>query len=449
MQNPVQRNKSNHDHTAYPPRRRGRRLHNLARELAWHVLVELDRSTYCQHLDDMVHRACDDYNLPPRDHALAYELVSGCIRNKTLLEFYISQCSARSAAALDTGLRWILVLALYQIEFLDRVAAYAAVNETVEICHHVRRSEWAGYANGVLRTFLRQRELRAIREPDDLATRWSHPSWLVELYAAVFGAENVEPVLRWNNQIPIHYARVRGVREEVLAALPPGAAEPANEFGADMLRLRDVPRVIHSAAFRDGALYVMQPWSVRTARVLGLQPGWRVLDMCAAPGGKSIILADDGASHVVALDNAAHRIRALNDNLRRCHITTVEPRVLDGRDVLDVFPPRSFDAVLLDAPCSNLGVVQRHPEIRWRVSPDEPARLAREQRALLAAALRAVKPGGPVLYAVCTVTPDETTAVVAEAAQALCEFQELTCPGTGGFDGGYAALLRPKGMVSG
>lgn len=445
MQRPEFRSKNTPEPRHPAPPRPGRRLRNLARELAWHVLIELERSKYCQHLDDLLHRACDEHNLPPRDHALAYELVSGAVRNKSLLEFYISQCSTRGAAALDMGLRWILVLALYQIEFLDRVATYAAVNETVQICHHIGRSEWAGYANGVLRTFLRQRELRAIHEPSDPATRWSHPAWLVECYARVFGPDHLEDILRWNNRVPTHYARVRGVRDDVLANVPAGAAEPAPEFGTEVVRMRDVPRVIHSPAFRDGLLYVMQPWSVRTARMLGVQPGWRVLDMCAAPGGKSIILADDGAAHIVALDNATHRIRALNDNLRRCHVTTVEPRLLDARDVIDTFGPRSFDAVLLDAPCSNLGVIQRHPEIRWRVTPDEPARLARDQRGLLKAALQAVKPGGPVLYAVCTITPEETTHIITEAVQSCgvtCARQELTRPGANGFDGGYAALLR-------
>lgn len=425
-----------------PRTRPVRRLHNLARELAWHVLVELERSTYCTHLDDMIHRACDDHNLPPRDHALAYELVSGCVRNKTLLEFYINQCSIRSAATLDTGLRWILVLALYQIEFLDRVAAYAAVNETVEICRHAGREEWVGYANGVLRTFLRQRELRGIREPEDAATRWSHPAWLTELYTHVFGAEHLESILTWNNRVPSHYARVRGERDEIIAALPPGSVEPQPEYGSDVVRVRDTPRVLRSAAFRNGALYVMQPWSVYVARQLGVKRGWRVLDMCAAPGGKSIILADDGAAKVVAIDQAAHRVRALNDNLRRCQVTTVESRVLDGHDVVEAFGARTFDAVLLDAPCSNLGVIQRHPEIRWRVGQDEPVRLAAQQAGLLRAALQAVKPGGPVLYSVCTVSPQETTDVMAKMPPGICERHELTRPGARGFDGGFWALLR-------
>ncbi|MCX7847153.1 MAG: methyltransferase domain-containing protein [bacterium] len=422
------------------PRQR-RRSHNPTRTLAWRILVRLEQRHFALHLEDLVHQTVDEHNLAPRDRALLYELVAGCVRHKALLEYYLTQCSQRPIDRLDPGLRWVLILAAYQLAFLQRVPAHAAANETVEICRHAGHVAWVGYANAVIRTFARLRAERSVREPADLPTRYSHPAWIVQCYADVFGAEQLEAVLQWNNTVPSHYARVRGNRDEILASLPAGAAEPALAFGPDILRVHDTTAVLHSAAFREGKLYLMQPWSVLTARQLGVRPGWRVLDMCAAPGGKTIILADDGA-HVVALDNSEHRLRALTDNVRRCHATNVDIRLLDALEALEVFGPRSFDAVLLDAPCANLGVIQRHPEIRWRLTPDEPSRLARHQRLLLDIALRVVKVGGPVLYAVCSVAPAETTNVVAEISDAVCEHQALVRPGERGLDGGYSALLR-------
>lgn len=409
--------------------------------MAWQALVRLEARRYCLHLDDVVHQLCEEHTLNARDHALVYELVAGCVRHKALLEWYLKQCSKREVAGLDLGLRWVLLLGLYQLTQLERVPEHAAVNETVEICRYAHHTDWLGYANAVLRTFQRKRTEGKIKEPKDLATRFSHPQWIVDCYAKMFDAEGVENSLRWNNTAPQHYARVRGSREEILATLPEGSAVAAPEFGQDVIRVNDTQAIVHSSAFREGKLYIMQPWSVRTARLLRVEPGWRVLDMCAAPGGKSIILADAGA-HVVALDNSEHRMRALTDNLRRCQAQRVEARLLDALEALEVFGPSSFDAVLLDAPCANLGVIQRHPEIRWRLQHEDVERMARHQQLLLDVALRVVKRGGTVLYAVCSVSEEETRKVVGEARGAVCETEQLTRPGEGGYDGGYAAVLK-------
>jgi len=267
---------------------------------------------------------------------------------------------------------------------------------------------------------------------------------LVNLYRAQAPAR-YHDILTWNNSRCVQYARVRRALPEVLRELGP-SAEHASAFGPDVLRLLDTSAVVMSHAFARGDLYIMQPWSQRVASMVPLRAGWRVLDMCAAPGGKTIAVADRDAAHITALELDAQRAEILRANLRRCRLSSIAVRVMDARLAAAEFGPATFDVVLVDAPCSNLGVIQRHPEVRWRVQPDDLPRLAAAQQMLLCAARQCVRPGGFIIYAVCTVAADETDAVIRSTLQASPDLRlqtrELTLPGDGMCDGGYWALLQ-------
>jgi 16S rRNA (cytosine967-C5)-methyltransferase len=230
-------------------------------------------------------------------------------------------------------------------------------------------------------------------------------------------------------------------------ALGPGLVRPAPEYGTDALRILKTSEVIKSRAFEDGMLYLMQPWSMNVIRQLPVEDGWQVLDMCAAPGGKSIALADRADIHVIAADVSEERIIRLKENIERCQVfDRITTKILDGRSCATELGKDRFDAVLLDAPCSNLGVVQRNPEIRWRICPDDIMTLASLQRDLLAGAAGTVKPGGYILYSVCTITREETEQAVACALQKTpgleCIASNMNLPGQEGMDGGYWALLK-------
>jgi 16S rRNA (cytosine967-C5)-methyltransferase len=397
-------------------------------------------------LDDALTAASQTTPLDARDRRLAYEITAGCLRNKTLLEWHLQHGSTRPLDRAAAPVRWALLMGAYQLLFLDRVGAHAAVHQAVEQCKRHSRNT-AAFANAVLRALQRRSAAPptpAPALPAEDHLRFSHPAWLVNLYRAL-APTRYRDILTWNNSRCIHYARVRRALPEVLRAL--GAiAEPAPEFGPDVLRLLDTSAVVMSHAFACGDLYIMQPWSQRAAGMLPLRAGWRVLDMCAAPGGKTIAIADRDAVHITALEFDARRADALRANLQRCRLSSVAVHIMDARLAAAQFGAAAFDAVLVDAPCSNLGVIQRHPEVRWRVQPDDLPRLAATQLTLLRTARQCVRPGGFVLYAVCTIAPDETDAVIHATLQASPDLRlqtrELTLPGDGMCDGGYWALLQ-------
>jgi len=338
-------------------------------------------------------------------------------------------------------------MGLYQLLFLDRIPPHAAVYETVEMCKRMGKSQWARFANAVLRNSLRNKKKVRVF-PDGLAPAcsFSHPRWLVDRWTRRLGSDMTREILSWNNRTPLHYARIRANREFVLNELGPDFAESALEFGADAAHIFSVSKALASESFRQGLIYLMEPWSMKVARHLPVQDGWHVLDMCAAPGGKSIALADAADVRITAVDSSSDRTELLKQNLSRCKVTNVRTVVMDSRESPKRFGPDKFDAVLLDAPCSSLGVIQRHPEIRWRVREEGIATLATLQAELLAAAIECVKPGGCLLYAVCTFTLEETENIIRQAlsehSNLVCEKTETDLPGEHNTDGGFYALLR-------
>jgi 16S rRNA (cytosine967-C5)-methyltransferase len=347
-------------------------------------------------------------------------------------------------------LYWILLMGLYQILFLDRVTPYAAVNESVLLCRNLRHQGWMAFANGVLRHVVRARSAPGFARPvyEDLAVEFSHPEWLIGEYRRAFGPEHVREILKWNNKIPQRYARARGDVAALVREVGCGIIEPAPGVGPAMVHVHDMAALIATPAFTAGKFYIMQPWSVHTVAQLPVQDGWNILDMCAAPGGKSLALADAARVQVTALDISPTRIKVIEENARRCQVSTITTRVLDARACATAFEGRQFDAVLLDAPCSNLGVIQRHPEIRWRVQPEMLPAQAACQYELLQSGWQCVKPGGLLLYAVCTVSEQETIDIIERATRALPDLQlqktELVYPGQRGTDGGFWALFRRK-----
>jgi 16S rRNA (cytosine967-C5)-methyltransferase len=414
-----------------------------ARHVALQTLCALEKRGYQAHAEALLDRACGQHKVGNRDRQLAYRIVEGSLQHKRLLEHALGRYSHTPVPQLEPALRWILVSALYEMLFL-RQPDYAIVNESQLLCCEWRRTSWRGLVNAVLRSALRDGlTLAQLNESaPDMATRYSHPGWLVERWCAEFGEARTRTMLEWNNTTPIHYARVRGADvATVVAQLPDGCSE-APEFGSNVIQIFDIAAVLNSASFENGQLYIADPWSWQCLDALPVRDGWRILDMCAAPGGKSIALADRADVSVVAADISSARLESVKSNCTRCRCDSIEPTVLDGLRAPQVLGRGSFNCVVVDAPCSNLGVVQRHPEIRWRLQPSEFIALQELQRHLLASAVECVHAGGYLLYAVCTITPEETrdVASIIEGAE-LLETQ-LQLPGKHGTNGGFHALWR-------
>ncbi len=351
----------------------------------------------------------------PRDRRLFSQLSAGVVRQRGRLDARLRRLTGR--ARLDPVLRDALRLALYQLEDLDRLPAHAVIGESVEWIKRQEGPRLAGWGNAQLRNW--QRSGVPGPEPgaqDDFAAHaeevLSYPRWLALRWQAEFGRERALALMAAMNAAPAHCFRwnaLRPGREDFLAALRAAGAAP--EPLADLplaWRLRGAWPPALLPALAQGELSVQDAASQRIAALLDGGEAGDWADLCAAPGGKCCQLAERGRDvrPLLAVDVDPLRLEKVVANAQRLGLRRL--RVVGGD--LRELAPEAMDGVLLDAPCSALGTLAANPDARWRVSPADIPRLAERQAALLAAAARWVRPGGRLLYAVCTFTPEETSA---------------------------------------
>jgi 16S rRNA (cytosine967-C5)-methyltransferase len=362
------------------------------------------------------------------DAALATELTLGVLRWQRLLDFLLARYTKHEVASLDPEVRLALRLGLYQMRFLSRVPAAAAVNDSVELVKRARKSSASGMVNAMLRRAACDTKLRAPADSfvppelplaERLGIALSHPTWLVERWLARFGESPTRALLEADGRPPRLTAALldpdrAGVVRAALAEqgfdIAPGHwLAAAVELRASA---RGGSRRPHGALLHPGML-VQDEASQMIPLLAGVQPGDCVLDLCAAPGGKTARLARQSPPGiVVAADIHLHRLRQLRELLGRKGARTVHPIVLDGTQPLP-FSAR-FNCVLVDAPCSGTGTLARKPEIRWRLCPGDLAALAEKQKALVRHGLAQLAPSGRLVYSTCSLEPEENEQVVAE-----------------------------------
>lgn len=401
---------------------------------------------------EFVGRAC-----PLAERRLATELAFGCLRRRGTLDRVIEACAGRRMEAVSAGLRDILRLGAYQLLFLDRVPAYAAVSESVELArrHGPRGSE--AFVNAVLREVQRRgRAALAAAAGGTPAARiaavHSHPPWLVERWIGRWGERETEALCAANNETPRVTVRANALRcdRDGLVARLAGegvaaAPNPGHRLAAD---IGDLPGPIGDlAAFREGLFQVQDVAGMRVVDLLGARPGERVADLCAGPGGKATGIAEsmgDGGE-VVCVERSPGKADAIRRSAARLGLRSVKVTVGDALRAAAIVGPGTADRAVVDAPCSNTGVLRRRPEARWRLGQADIARLADRQAALLVAAAAVVRPGGTVLYSTCSIEPEENEEVVRrfllEKEAFGLEGEMLFLPHRDGCDGGYAALL--------
>jgi len=387
--------------------------------------------------------------LEPRERSLAMQLAYGTVQRKLTLDHYVEQL-ARPVSELDPPTLAALRLGLYQLVFLDGVAAHAAVGESVELA---KGGRGGGHklVNAVLRKAARG-ELPALPADDDpagAAIAHSYPPWLVELWWEHFGAEETRALLRAGNaagELALRVNALRATPADVVAALadltPAVRARPAGDELPEGLVVDGAFDAHAHALYSHGAYTPQSRAAMFVGRAVDPQPGERVLDLCAAPGGKTTHLAalmgDRG--EIVAVERHAGRAKALGRTCERMGASIVRVVTADAARFTTDEP---FDRVLVDPPCSGLGTLQGHPDLRWRMTPEAVERLARGQAAILAAARAAVRPGGTIVYATCTLAPAENEAVVASSGLSL-QSERFVLPHRDRTDGFYiAGLSRP------
>lgn len=401
--------------------------------------------------------------LGPRDRGLAQELVYGAVRWQATLDWLIAQKADRRPP--DGSVRALLQLGLYQLFWLNRIPDHAAVFETVELARELVGEGVAAFVNAVLRGFLREYEatrgaLEALKRSDP-PTGWSHPAWLVRAWTQRWGEEAAQRLLEWNNSPAPTYVRINTLqtRPEKVIEKWRMTENVEYDFGRwdwipenTVFKLKKHPPLEKLETFRRGAYYIQDPSTLLAVKLLDLQAGDRVLDACAAPGGKTTyiaqVLEDDG--EIVAEDMSSSRLELVQANCRRLAVVSVETRLTTSTG--QVLP--EFDRALVDAPCSNTGVLRRRLDARWRTRPEGLRELASQQLELLTRTANRVRPGGTLVYSTCSLEPDENGAVVEQFLAARPDYrlisQRTLLPHVDGVDGAFAARLdRHAGGSSG
>lgn len=401
--------------------------------------------------DDLLHAALQKTALAARDRALVTELFYGCLRQHAALDWLLAQKAERKP---QPEIAALARLGLYQLFFLDRVPAHAAVNSTVELAKQASSGRLGGFLNGLLRNAQRDRAaLASALQRQPLAIRCSHPDWLVTRWLPRYGEADTRALLEWNNRPPKLFARVNTLRttaDALLAKWHSASIEAEltkiTPLALSMIEVRAAESPERLPGFTEGEFYIQDPSTLLAVEMLGAQPGERVLDACAAPGGKTTCLAQlmQDRGEIVAEDSSAERLKQVVVNCSRLGVANVTVRQARSGDATETW----FDRVLVDAPCSNTGVLRRRVDARWRLRADDITRLAAEQLALLRIAARRVKRGGVLVYSTCSLEPEENRGVVDTFTAASAEFALERCvemfPPRDGVDGAFAARLVRK-----
>lgn len=380
------------------------------------VRVEGDRAFADIALEHALERAA----LEPRDAALCTEIVYGTLRWQRHLDWRLAAHLHRPLARLDPWVRALLRLTAYQVLFLDRVPRWAAVDEAVSLAKLKSRVPGpAEFVNAVLRALTRAPGAPALpADPVEAAgVRWSYPDWIVARWLARYGAAEAEALMAASNERPriaLRANRLRIDREALAARLRDEdlAETRPSELAPEGLVL-EKGAAARLGPFAEGWCTVQDEASMLIARLLDPRPGETVADTCAAPGTKATHLAElmDNRGRLIAFDPQAARLALLDRGAARLGISIVQSHVGGAAALAPRWAGRC-DRVLVDAPCSNLGVLRRNPEVKWRRTEDDLRRLRQKQRTILDAAAAMVKPGGRLVYATCSPEPEENEDVV-------------------------------------
>jgi len=400
----------------HPPRRApGATTVSPSRAAAFRILLRVVReNAYASPL--LAGEALDA--LTTEDRRLVHELVLGVLRWRGELDYVINTTTGRAAEKLDDPVRIALWLGLYQLRHLERIPEHAAVNESVELVKNGRSHRAAPLVNAALRAAVRDRTPAPddrVRQPlNRMAIGLSHPAWLLERWIGQFGSSEAEALARANNEPPpvaLRFNRLRAPSlARVLAELADGGVDVRE---SDLVRDCFVVVAGHlmpsSRAVREGWVYVQDEASQLVASLVGARAGERVLDIGAAPGGKTGAMAAGMANdgRIVAVDVNPPRLDTLAATCRRLAVRIASPVAADASRGLPFAAEAVFDRVLVDAPCTGTGTLRRNPEIKWRLHPADVERCAGLQGALLEAAAERVRPGGRLVYSTCSMEREE------------------------------------------
>lgn len=402
-----------------------------------------------EYVEKLLEQELSRASLSPSDRALCQELVYGMVRWERPLHWLVARKT--EGRAQNATLQLLVELGLYQLFWLERIPNHAAVHETVELAKALGFGPKAGFLNAVLRGYTRElsetKSLLVRLKQSEPALGYSHPDWLAQRWQTRYSAAKTTTLMDWNNIPPTTYARLNTLKADA-DTLTRNWEQEGVEFapaawdwtGPNLIyELKNHRSLATLRSFNEGFFYIQDPSTLLAAVELNAQPGETILDLCAAPGGKTTFIAQrmKNRGRIVAQDNQPMRLQLITENCQRLGVTCV----VAAASGTPVTAP--VDRILVDAPCSNTGVLRRRVDLRWRIRPEEIERLSATQFDLLHQASASLKPGGTLVYSTCSLEPEENGGVtrkfLAEHPGYKLETERQLLPFEDGVDGAYVA----------
>jgi 16S rRNA (cytosine967-C5)-methyltransferase len=391
-----------------------------ARAAAFDVLFRVERND--SYASELLHSA-QFSKLSPADHSLTTELVMGVLRWRSSLDTEINRFSSKSIDKLDLEVLTALRLAAYQLLFLDRIPGRAAVHESVELVKRARKGSAAPFANAVLRKLASALAAKTQQQEDGssaavLSEKLAHPLWLVERWVRQYGLDRTRQICSHDQHAPATALRLTDANTE--AELKSDGIDLAPGQLISSARRVRAGNISGTRSYAEGRVVIQDEASQLVALLVG--KGSKILDCCAAPGGKTRVLAEKNPkSGIVALELHEHRTRLLRKLVPARNIEVI------NSDVLKFKSRAGFDRVLADVPCSGTGTLAHNPEIKWRLKPEDLSDLQARQLGILRAGMQQVAPGGRLTYSTCSLEPEENEDVVEKALSAESSFCTIDC----------------------
>lgn len=389
---------------------KNKKLHGNVRDAAFSILWAVENKQAYSNL--LLHQTIESYGISAKNRGLLTEITYGTLQHQMTLDYYLEPFLK---GKVEPWVKTLLRMSLYQIVYLDRVPSHAVIHEAVEIAKRRGHGGVASLVNGVLRSVQRSgvRSFNAIADPiEKISIETSHPAWMIKRWADQFGLQKTREMALENNKIPSQTVRVNLVRATVDEAI-----EMLQSEGLEAVRSKIIPECLvvtggqpaRTATFEKGFITIQDESSMLPSYALQLQPGMKVLDMCAAPGGKSTHIAEklDNQGKLFSMDLHPHKVKLIRESADRLGHAVIETEVGDGKKSVERFGKEQFDRILVDAPCSGLGVIKRKPDIKYTKKEEDFSRLQEIQIELLDQASQLLKPDGILVYSTCTVDNTE------------------------------------------